>query len=215
MDGLERLEVSTDSGLEEAVSRAVEVLEAGGVLGHPTDRLYGIGGAVRPELDLAVARLKGRELDQFPVLRIASDRELLHSFFPDLVWSVAAERLAERFWPGALTLILPEEGTGTVAVRVEGHPVTRAVLDAWGAPIGSTSLNATGETPASTSRQAFRYLQNMPDIELPVLLLDAGDLPGPPPSTLVSLVSPVPRVLRVGTVPVALIEECLTGIADL
>ena len=199
------------ASLDRGVGRAVEVLRAGGVLVHPTDTVYGIGGAALPEVDLQVATLKGRTLDSAPLIRIARDTETFLEAFPELVWPVEARRLARRFWPGAVTLVL-EDGSGRgTAVRVEGHPVMRAVLSAWAAPIGSTSLNLAGESPAVTPEQARECLDRMPDVGAPVIFLDAGVLPGPPPSTLVSLLGSVPTVLREGAVPTDAIQDCLKG----
>lgn len=197
--------------MERAVQRAVEVLQAGGVLAHPTDTVYGLGGAALPEVDLQVATLKGRALDAAPLIRIAADTETLQDAFPELLWPVEARRLALGFWPGALTLVL-EDGSGRgTAVRVEGHPLIQAVLRAWAAPIGSTSLNLAGEPPAVTARQSRECLERMPDVEASVVFLDAGALPGPPPSTLVSFLGSVPTVLREGAVPAAAIRDCLKG----
>ena len=199
------------ASLDRGVGRAVEVLRAGGVLVHPTDTVYGIGGAALPEVDLQVATLKGRTLDGAPLIRIARDTETFLEAFPELVWPVEARRLAFRFWPGAVTLVL-EDGSGQgTAVRVEGHPVMRAVLSAWAAPIGSTSLNFAGESPAVTAEQSCGCLDRMPDVEAPLLFLDAGVLPGPPPSTLVSFLGSVPKVLRAGAVPADAIQDCLKG----
>jgi len=199
------------ASLDRGVGRAVEVLRAGGVLAHPTDTVYGIGGAALPEVDLQVATLKGRTLDSAPLIRIARDTETFLEAFPELVWPVEARRLAFRFWPGAVTLVL-EDGSGRgTAVRVEGHPVMRAVLSAWAAPIGSTSLNLAGESPAVTPEQARECLDRMPDVGTPVIFLDAGVLPGPPPSTLVSFLGSVPTVLREGAVPTDAIQDALKG----
>lgn len=189
------------ASLDAAVCRAVAVLRAGGVLAHPTDRVYGIGGASRADVDRAVSAMKGRELDRFPFLRIALEPEVLRRAYPGLVWPAGAERLAARLWPGPLTMVLADGSGGSLAVRVEGHPVTRAVLEAWGEPITSTSLNVSGEPPACTADEARRCLAGMADPGVPVLLLDAGDLAGPPPSTLVSFLGPTPAVLREGAIP--------------
>jgi len=199
------------ASLDRGVGRAIEVLRAGGVLAHPTDTVYGIGGAALPEVDLQVATLKGRTLDSAPLIRIARDTETFLEAFPELVWPVEARRLAFRFWPGAVTLVL-EDGSGQgTAVRVEGHPVMRAVLSAWAAPIGSTSLNLAGESPAVTPEQARECLDRMPDVGTPMIFLDAGVLPGPPPSTLVSFLGSVPTVLREGAVPTDAIQDALKG----
>lgn len=199
------------ASLDRGVGKAVEVLQAGGVLAHPTDTVYGVGGAALGEIDLQVATLKGRTLDGAPLIRIAADTETLLDAFPELVWPVEARRLALRFWPGAVTLVL-EDGSGRgTAVRVEGHPVMQAVLRAWAAPVSSTSLNVAGEPPAVTARQSCECLDRMPDVKAPVVFLDVGTLPGPPPSTLVSFLGPVPMVLREGAVPADAIRDCLKG----
>jgi L-threonylcarbamoyladenylate synthase len=191
---------------------AVEVLRAGGVLGHPTDTVYGIGGAAHAEVDRRVAKLKGRSLEESPILRIVLDGHALRTFYPDLEWTEQAERLAARFWPGSLTIVLDDGSGRSVAVRAEGHPVVRAVLREWNAPISSTSLNVAGAPPAVTGRQAGAILERMPEVDVPVLLIDAGHLPGPPPSTLVSLVTSTPEFLRDGAVSRDAIEDCLHGI---
>lgn len=196
---------------DRAVRKAVEVLRAGGVLGHPTDTVYGVGGAARADVDLRVAGMKMRSADEAPILRIGLDSDALRQAFPDLVWPAGAERLAVRFWPGALTLVLADDSGNSIAVRVEGHPVARAVLDGWGAPIGSTSLNLAGAPPAVTSQEARGFLAAMPDPGVPVLLLDCGDLAGPPPSTMVSFVGGSPSVLREGAISRAAIADCLKG----
>ena len=208
----ERIAVSAGAAnLDSTVRQAVAVLEAGGVLGHPTCTVYGIGGAVRPEVDQRVAALKGRALDRSPLIRIALNTDELRQSFPDLEWNVSAMQLASRFWPGAMTLVLADGSGKGVAVRVEGHPVMRAVLKAWQGPIGSTSLNPSGEPAAATAGQAASYLALMPEVDVPVLLMDAGHLAGTPPSTLVSLLTPAPTVLREGAVPRQAIEDCLEG----
>jgi len=200
------------ANMARVADRAAEVLSAEGVVAHPTDTVYGIGGACRPDVDSRVAVLKCREVGEAPLLRIAADARALRDFFPDLEWTPWAEALADEFWPGPLTLVL-DDGTGTgVAVRVEGHPALRSVLEAWGAPISSTSLNRTGEPAAVRSAQARLNLDRMPETGARILLVDAGDQRGPPPSTLVSLVGAEPVVLREGALRTESILECLRGI---
>ena len=200
------------ASLARVVERAVEVLCAQGIVAHPTDTVYGIGGACTPDVDSRVAALKGRGVEGSQLLRIAADATAIRSFFPDLEWNTWAEALADMFWPGPLTLVL-DDGTGTgVAVRVEGHAVLASVLRAYGAPISSTSLNRAGESPAVTSVEAKRNLDRMPDAGIQILLIDAGELPGPPPSTLVSLAGSEPVVLREGALSAESILDCVRGI---
>lgn len=210
MTAFEVCEARSGEGLADAAGRAADVLRAGGILAHPTETVYGFGGAARPEIDRELARLKGRSgRGASAVLRIAASTAIVRKSLPEAVWSPAAERLAAAFWPGPVTLVLPLRSGGSVAVRVEGDPATSAVLARWGGLMGSTSLNRAGEPPARTRDEAVRCLRAMPSSGLPVLLLDAGDLAGPPPSTLVSLTTGSAVILRQGAVSAAAIEDCL------
>ncbi len=195
--------------LKAAVTRAVDVLGEGGLVAHPTSTVYGLGGAARPDVDRMASRLKGRDSRRHPILRIASDASVLREAFPDLEWTEAAHRLADRFWPGPLTLILSEVSGATTAVRVEAHPVTRAVLTEWGRPIGSTSLNQAGTPPATTVPQARQCLADMPVAEAPTLLLEAADLPGGPASTMVSVTAEAVTVVRGGALSEEDVRRCL------
>ena len=205
----ERVRTTDPATRDTAVTRAVEVLAAGGLLAHPTETVYGIGGAVSPEVDRCAARLKGRDADRYPLLRIASDRSALLAAFPGLEWTDAASVLADHYWPGPLTLILDDASGSTVAVRVEAHPVTRMILSAWGAPIGSTSLNVTGTPPAAKLSAARLCLERMPDAGVTTLLVEAGDLRGEPASTLVSFASGRPRVVREGSITAEEVLRCV------
>lgn len=197
-----------DTHREAGAATAAEALGRGAVLAHPTATVYGLGGGT-PGADARVRRLKGAPDDR-PLLRLAADAASLRESHPTLRWTDAAERLAESFWPGPLTLVLDDGGPTGIGVRVEGHPDTRAVLAAWGGTMSSTSLNRTGGTPAAASGEARQALDCLPEARgEPVLWIDAGDLPGGPPSTLVSLRKGPPRLLRAGAVAVDRIVSVL------
>ncbi len=189
------------------VDAAVDVLARGGLLAHPTATVYGIGGPAGPVADAEVERLKGRE--GAPVLRIVADVGRLRDLYPAASWPDEAAILAASFWPGPLTLVLDDGSAAGLAVRVEPHPLTRAVLSAWGGALGSTSLNRSGRPPARTEDEARRTLEALPEARAPLAFLPAGDLDGPPPSTLVSLREAAPRLLRAGAIPVSSIEAAL------
>lgn len=184
---------------EAPVDEAVAVLRGGGLLVHPTESVYGIGGVPRA-LDDEIARLKGRAANR-PLLRLAGSRDSLRRSHPRLQWSRDAEALADAFWPGPLTLVLDDGSGPGLGVRVEGHPLTRRVLRDLGGTMSSTSLNRSGAEPASTEEEVRRALEAMPPAEVPVFRLTAGTLPGPPPSTVLSLRGGRPRLLREGAVP--------------
>lgn len=202
---VERVEAATPGP---DVARAGQrVLEAGGLLIHPTSTVYGLGGG-SVEADAEVARLKDRPAGR-PFLRIVDDVQALRREHPDLRWTSDAERLARRFWPGPLTLVLDDGTDQGLGVRVEAHPVTRTVLRRWGGSVSSTSLNRSGDPAATTASGVRDTLEALPRPRLPTVWLDAGDLPDGPPSTLLSLRHPTPRLLRSGAVEPRAIEQAL------
>lgn len=207
MSGWRRV-AQEDAEGEARIRSAAVALSRGAVLAHPTSTVYGLGGGT-DVADAAVRRLKGAPVDR-PLLRLAADVATLRATHPGLRWTEAADRLASAFWPGPLTLVLDDGGERGLGVRVEGHPDTRAVLAAWGRTMSSTSLNRTGGTPAATAVEAREALDRLPATgAVPVRWLDAGDLPGGPPSTLLSLRHEPPRLLRAGAVAVGRIEAVL------
>lgn len=204
------LRAGPDADVEErdrTLRSAAVALAEGAILAHPTETVYGLGGLSR-KLDAVVARLKGRTADR-PLLRIGPDVDTIRTLHPDLRWSEAAARLADAFWPGPLTLVLDDGGPDGTGVRVEGHYLTRRVLEMLEATMSSTSLNRTGETPAAGPEEARAALEAMPSVEVPVVWLQAGELAGGPPSTVVSLRDGVPRILREGAVGARRLEEVL------
>lgn len=199
MSPLHRVAAGAEDHRGRAVQRAVQTLRAGGLFAHPTSTVYGLGARAEPELDAAVARRKGYEADR-PLIRLAASETQIRQRRPGIRWTEAAGRLAERFWPGGLTLVLDDGTEHGVAVRVDGHPVARAVPAALDDLVSSTSLNRAGGTPASTPEEAAEVLAVMGPWETDCVFLDAGPLPESPPSTLVTLREDPPRLLREGAV---------------
>ena len=184
----------------DAMQRAFETLEAGGVVAFPTDTVYGLGA---PAFNAAsIERLfaiKGRELTKAIAVLIAEPGEL------DKVakgLNQRAMRLAERFWPGPLTLVLPRHPSlpallspnETIGVRVPDHAVARALLAAAG-PMAVTSANLAGGANPRSAEEVLGQLGGR--IEL---VLDGGQTPGNQPSTVVDLTGTQPRVLRAGPI---------------
>lgn len=189
----------------------------GGVLVHPTETVYGIGGRVEGAGLEALRRLKGRDASR-PVLVLVTDRAMMSG----LEWTPEAERLASAWWPGPLTLVLRdpesryEEGVrssqGGVAVRNTSHPLARAFLQALGEPLTSTSANAPGEAPALRPDTAARALQELG--RGAVRVLDGGPLAVSEPSTVVDCTGAVPRVVREGALPVHRLKATLPELAN-
>ena len=193
---------------DEAFDRAAALLDAGGIVAHPTSTVYGLGGRPRPEVDARIAAIKGRPPG--PLIRLAASREAIIEALPGARWTDAARRLADAFWPGPLTLVL-EDGSDTgVAVRVDPHPVVRRLLDRAGGLLTSTSLNVTGSPPARTGGEVRAVLSGIGSEAGAVGWLDAGDLAGSTPSTLVRVTGDAVEILREGAVPAADVTRALT-----
>lgn len=196
--------------LREAARRAASRLRAGEILVHPTSTLYGLGAAALPGLDAELRRLKGREEDEGGAfIRLAPHPEAVRRRIPLEAWDDRAERLSGVFWPGSLTLVLDDGSALGLAVRVDGHPVVLEVLREAGGLMSSTSVNRSGQPPARGPAEVRRALEGLPEARARVTFLNAGELPGGEPSTILSLRERPPRLLRAGAVPVERIEECL------
>ena len=153
--------------------QAAEVLNGGGVAVIPTDTVY--GHAARPDFDEAVDRLytiKGRELKK-PIALLASDIAAIERF--GYAVSGKARELAERHWPGALTMVIGKEG-----FRIPDHAKTRELIAACGGVLRVTSANLSGRRPATDAPQALRDVGLSADY-----VVDDGVSPGGVPSTVV------------------------------
>lgn len=205
---VERIAAGPEDHRGRAVQRAVEVLRTGGLFVHPTSTVYGLGARAEPELDAVVARLKGYDEGR-PLIRLAASSTQVRQRRPEVEWPEAAGRLAERFWPGGLTLVLDDGSDLGVAVRVDGHPVARAVPAALDDLVSSTSLNRSGGEPARDPDRAMEVLSGMGPLGRPCAFLDGGPLPDSPPSTILTLREDPPRVLRAGAVEPDALRDCL------
>jgi len=196
---------------ERVLARAAAILRHGGVVAYPTDTLYGL--AADPASAAAMAqlyRIKGRPVD-LAVPLIASGVDQVES--AGAVLAPASRRLAARFWPGPLTLIVPawsgldarvHAGLWTVAIRVPDHPVATMLARLCGWPITSTSANKSGEAATGDPGVVRAALGDELDA-----LIDAGPSPGGAPSTIVDARSDTPRLLRAGAVPWERVLESL------
>jgi len=193
----------------EAVEEAAEIVRDGGLVIYPTDTVYGLG--CDPFNEAAVRRLlraKRRRGKPLPVA--VSSLEAAERI---AVFNEAARRVARRFWPGAVTIVLecraepPQEvtaGTGRVGVRVPGYEWAVLLAELSGGSIVSTSANITGMEPPRTVWEALRQVGDRVD-----LALDGGEAPLRRPSTVVDMTSGSPRVLREGPVSLEEILEAL------
>lgn len=210
-----RLTISPDDPEPDVIRQAVGVLTRGGVVAFPTDTLYGL--AVDPRRDDAVERLFA--------LKRRDGRVAVPLVASDVAQALAAAELgpadvllADAFWPGPLSIVVPARpmvsrlalgGGRTVAVRVPAHPVARALAAAFGFCVTATSANLSGARPAIAADEICGLAQAgsiagwIPSV-IPsvtdVLLLDAGALPGGPPSTIVEMRADGPALIRAGAI---------------
>ncbi len=193
---------------DEAFDRAAVLLDAGGVVAHPTSTVYGLGGRPWPEVDARIAAIKRRPPG--PLIRLAASRAALIEALPGMGWTEAARRIADAFWPGPLTLVLEDGSRTGAAVRVDPHPVVRRLLDRAGGLMTSTSLNVTGRPPARTGGEVRAVLSRVGAEAGTVGWLDVGNLAGSTPSTLVRVAGEAVEILREGAVPATDITRVLS-----
>jgi len=200
--------VNADSA---AISEAARVLAAGGLVAFPTETVYGLGADATNAT--AIARLyaaKGRPAFNPLIAHVgdlAAARRLAR-------FNSAAEKLAEAFWPGPLTLVLPKQpgcpiadlataGLDTIALRVPDHPVARAILAAFGRPVVAPSANRSGHVSPTTAQHVLADLRGRVD-----LIVDGGATPVGVESTIVACLDG-PTLLRPGGLAREAIERRL------
>ncbi|MEI6970814.1 MAG: L-threonylcarbamoyladenylate synthase [bacterium] len=184
------------------ISGAVAALEAGFLVVFPTDTVYGV--AADPRVNGARDKLyeaKKRE-PRKPIAILVSDAAVAMKMGAE--FSAPARRLADRFWPGPLTIVLPV-GDGFEGFRVPGHPVVLALLNAVGGALYTTSANISGSPPARSAAEACEALA--PFVKA---ALDGAPVPGGKESTVVKVDGAVVTLLREGAVPWSEIELCTT-----
>jgi len=163
----------------ESIAQAATLLNKGGVVVIPTDTVYGIAAhPAKPEALARICTIKGRPTGK-PVALLAADRLAVERFGAD--FPLAAQRLAERYWPGALTLVLPC-GETFEGFRVPAHQGACRLLAACGGVLRVTSANLSGEMPAVSAVSALQEVGLEAD-----LVLDDGMSPGGVPSTVVKV----------------------------
>lgn len=169
----------------ESIREALRIIEAGGLVAFPTDTVYGLAADVHSETAIdRIYQAKGRDMAKaIPVL--INNFDQINQVALDLPDS--ARRLADRFWPGALTLIVPRlpdlpenlSSSLTVAVRMPNYPPVQTVLQHCG-PLAVTSANLSGQANPLTAEDVFNQLGGRID-----LILDGGPVTGGVPSTIV------------------------------
>lgn len=197
------------AGDPQALLEALAVLKKGGLVVYPTDTVYGVGGlAFDPGVIKQIYLVKGRDYTKaIPIL--LSDPVELSRVALDI--GKAAHKLAERFWPGPLTLVVPRHPDlpenispdATIGVRMPDHPVALSLLRISG-PLATTSANLSGEISTRSASEVVEQIGG----RIP-LVLDGGITPGGTDSTVVDCTSSEPVILREGPISLQQIKQVL------
>ena len=198
-----------------AISRAAELLRRGEVVGIPTETVYGLAADAR-NVD-AVRRIfeaKGRPQDNPLIVHIADFDQIydIAAVVPE-----QAKKLAEAYWPGPMTMILPKNGTipmvtsgglNTVGIRLPSHPLARAIIRAAGVPLAAPSANLSGRPSTTTAQHVWEDLNGKI-----AAIVDGGPCSVGVESTVISLCGDVPRLLRPGGISLEQLESVLGEVA--
>ena len=195
----------------DTIARGAEIIKNGGLLGIPTETVYGLGAnGLDPEAVLKIFQAKGRPQDN-PLILHVSGPEQVEDFchdVPEVAWT-----LMERFWPGPLTLILPARdlvprrttaGLSTVGIRCPDCALTREIIRAAGVPIAAPSANTSGKPSPTTAQHVLHDMAGKIDA-----IVDGGPCAVGVESTIVDLTGERPRLLRPGGVTPEQLREVL------
>src|SRR4051794_29437194 len=193
------------------IAQAADVLRRGGLVAFPTETVYGLGAnALDAEAVRRIFEAKGRPANN-PIIIHVADVEQARQLVAG--WPSEAERLAARFWPGPLTLVLPRRdvvpdlvtaGGSTVAIRVPAHPVALALIRAAGMPIAAPSANRSTQLSPTRAEHVLHTMRGRID-----LVLDPGPTSGGLESTVLDLTTSPPRLLRPGLVTRSEVEAII------
>jgi L-threonylcarbamoyladenylate synthase len=196
------------------INEAAAVLRRGGLVAFPTETVYGLGAsALDPSAVQRIFTAKDRPATNPVIVHMASVEQLpLVAHLPPVIDRML-NRLAERFWPGPLTLVVPKTaavpdavtaGGPTVAVRVPAHLVALALLTAVGVPLAAPSANRSTEVSPTTAEHVIRSIGGRID-----MVLDGGPTSGGIESTVLDLTTDPPRLLRPGLVSVRQLQAVI------
>jgi len=198
------------------IAKAADLLRTGRLVAFPTETVYGLGAnSLDPVAVRSIFTAKGRPASNPVILHVADPSQVVNVVAE---WPETARRLAARFWPGPLTIVVPKKpgvpdevtaGGPTVAVRCPNHPVARALLRVAGVPVAAPSANRSTELSPTLAEHVVKSLNGRID-----MILDGGPCAGGIESTVVDVTGGVVRLLRPGLITVPMLEE-VVGLVDL
>ena len=206
--------VSFQSDIERQIKKAISILKKGGVVAYPTDTVYGLGACMTDTKAVdRIFQVKGRPKGMaLPVL--LADKAQIEAIVTSIPSS--AQRLANKFFPGPLTIILPKSdvvpdiitgGGRTVAFRIPNHQVPLALIKGLGKPIVGTSANLSGYPSTLTAVEVQAQIGDKID-----MVIDGGRCPGGIESTVVDLTGEKPVVRRQGAISIEKLKKILPDI---
>jgi L-threonylcarbamoyladenylate synthase len=193
----------------QSIMEALNMLKKGGLVVFPTDTVYGLAVPINNQSGInRLFEVKGRDFNKAIAVLIGTQTHL-----PQLTtgFSMKAQKLADKFWPGALTLVvdirpgLPPNLSPypTIGIRMPNHPFALALLQKTG-PLATTSANISGGANTITAQQVLEQLDGKID-----LLIDGGQTPGAVPSTVVDCTKPELTILRQGSIHEEELQQAL------
>ena len=196
------------------IREAAEIIRTGGLVGFPTETVYGLGAdALLPEGAKRIYAAKGRPSDNPLIVHIA-EFEALDKITADI--PPQAKALADAFWPGPLTMILPKAdivpksttgGLDTVAIRMPSHPIAKELIRQSGVYIAAPSANLSGRPSPTKAEHVIEDLSGRID-----MIIDGGEVGIGLESTIVDLTGDVPMVLRPGYITLEMLREVLGNV---
>jgi len=200
----------------ELLHEAAKVVLKNGVIGYPTETVYGLGANALSDIAVEkVFELKGRERNK-PILIIAGDIEQVKSLVSS--FPAHAEMLAAAFWPGPLTMVLDAApqlsrlllgGGNQIGIRIPGNKICLELLKLCGVPITSTSANISGQKNPISAREVLENFGNKLD-----LIIDGGKSLSRIPSTVVAVKQDTVTLIREGAIPKFEIEQAIGNLID-
>lgn len=199
---VEILKINPDYPEKEKIIKAAEFIKKGKVVAFPTETVYGLGvNGLNTDAIKLLFEVKKRPKDK-PITLLISDFNELERITKDIPQQ--AFKVIDKFWPGALTIILfakdlvPEIICGkgaTIGIRMPDNKIAHSLIESAQTPITGTSANISDEKPPTTSQQVIRGLKDKID-----LIIDGGKTTLGIPSTILDLTSKTPTIIRQGTV---------------